>query len=664
MASVTGVVYGLTVLAAAAGVAAMAQPTESLPLEAFATLGSLRQIELSPEGRHVAYLAPAPEGKQVVVVHPVDDATRPTVLPLLPEGYVMWFEWLNEERLAVAYQFTQSVFGYRGFQIRGGRDLEQTRLFAFRIDGSDGTEPVHLARGDRNCGAVGSRLKDECPEPLVQHRIVDLLKDDPKHILLQVDNNIDGEWELRLVNVNNGRFRYVESPSQFIDTWITDLQHEVRLGLGTNDQNEWVALVKPPAGEWQQVRSATWLESRITPWAFERDPRYVIAVGPVNYDTDAIVRLDLAEGEVVEVLYEDEDYDLRPVLNEGELIGYRIPAAGNEMVLTSPQWKALYQTAGRALAGKRVRLLSWTPDLQTILVRASSDVDAGTVYVWDRKRKQMFMLGAVYPDLYPEDMSPMEEIHYEARDGLEIAAYLTVPRGAPREKLPVVLMPHGGPYARDTLGFDFLVQALASRGYAVLQPNFRGSTYQGREFYEAGEGEWGRKMQDDLEDGVAWLVAQGLADPERVCIVGWSYGGYAALMGVVATPELFQCAASINGVADLQRLRARWSFDPAYRRAMQEMLGTKGIRITDFSPVHQADRIRAPVLIVHAEDDGRVPFEHGRSMSAALERRDADITFVQIERGGHSLMNADSRLTMLTALTNFLEDHLTASSVP
>ncbi len=636
-------------------VSATAQAGEEIPLEAFATLGSLRNIQLSPGGGAVAYLYPL-QGRQVVIAHPVTDTSDPLVIPLAQEAWVKWFHWLNDEQIAVAYAFNRDERYYGQVQILGGSDLEQSRLFAFRLDGSDAGNPVRLALPERGCG-IGSRLATRCPEPFHQDVVVDWLPDDPDHILTAVDGDVDNEWEVREVRVKNGKYRVVRPDARYIRQWITDQTHEVRLGLGRDEQYERTALYRNPEGDWVDLSGAGWLADEVLPVQFERDTRYAIAVGPVNYDTRAIVRLDLVEDRIVEVLHENPDFDLLPRFHDGELIGYVVPARDNALELTDPEWQRMYTSVSAALPGQGIRFLSWTADRGIVLLLAGSDVEPGMVYVWDREHARLFALGRTYPDLDPQRLAPMESLSYEARDGLEISAYLTRPRQG-QTPPPLVVMPHGGPFGRDTWGFDFLVQMLASRGYAVLQPNFRGSVYQGREFQQAGEGEWGRAMQDDLTDAVQWMVGEGLADADRVCIVGWSYGGYAALMGAAATPELYRCAASINGVSDLTRLRGEYSYDRTMLRRIDEILGTEGVDLDDYSPVRQAKRIRAPVLVVHAKDDGRVPFEHGQSMARALERAGGQVEFVPIERGDHALMDANSRLQMLQALEAFLDVHL------
>ncbi|MEM1433074.1 MAG: alpha/beta fold hydrolase [Pseudomonadota bacterium] len=285
-------------------------------------------------------------------------------------------------------------------------------------------------------------------------------------------------------------------------------------------------------------------------------------------------------------------------------------------------------------------------------------------YYWDRDTKQIAYFGAAYLGLDPDLMSEMQQKTYPARDGPEIQAYLTVPRGHAAHALPLVLMPHGGPFASEGWGFDFMAQLMASRGFAVLQPNFRGSILQGDVFHDAGKKQWGGKMQDDLTDGVQHLISEGIADPGRICIVGWSYGGYAALMGAIKTPGLYQCAASINGVSNLKRLAGRYSLDRDYRDFVREYVDLEGARLSDVSPTSQAEAVGVPVLLVQAADDHRVPVEHADEMARRLEKHGKTFQYERIEfGGGHSLTNGPARLTMMRAVEAYLLDHLGADQL-
>ena len=294
-----------------------------------------------------------------------------------------------------------------------------------------------------------------------------------------------------------------------------------------------------------------------------------------------------------------------------------------------------------------------TADRRKVLILSSSDVDAGTYTYLNRDKGSLGLIAETMPGLPPELMSPVEPVSFAARDGWNIPAYLTVPKGMARENLPVVVMPHGGPRSRDDNSFWFLSQFLASRGYAIFQPNFRGSSGYGRPFERAGREEWGGKMQDDVVDGTNWLIAEGIADPDRICTVGWSYGGYSAAMGAVQTPDLYRCAASINGVLDLPRLIAddrRYIGGSVWTRHM----GLEDENAKSVSSYHQAERIEMPMLIIQAKDDTRVHEDQGRRMARRLKRLKKDVEYVEVELGGHGMDNQAARNTILHSLEEFL----------
>lgn len=258
------------------------------------------------------------------------------------------------------------------------------------------------------------------------------------------------------------------------------------------------------------------------------------------------------------------------------------------------------------------------------------------------------------------DVGPMRMITYKATDGLAIQAVLTLPPGRNPKNLPFVVLPHGGPSARDYPGFDWLAQAFASRGYAVLQPNFRGSTGYGAAFENAGDGEWGRKMQTDISDGLAFLAKEGIVDPKRVCIAGASYGGYAALAGVTLQQGLYRCAVSVAGLSDLQtfyddRMRISASNRTIFRN-FQRQIGS-GQNLKDISPARFADRADAPILLIHGKDDTIVLYKHSDIMADALKRANKPFELVTLPGGDHWLTTSETRLAMLEAMVAFIEKH-------
>jgi dipeptidyl aminopeptidase/acylaminoacyl peptidase len=289
-------------------------------------------------------------------------------------------------------------------------------------------------------------------------------------------------------------------------------------------------------------------------------------------------------------------------------------------------------------------------------------VSPGSFYLLDAKSRKLEWLADVEPWIDPKSMSPMKAVRYKARDGLEIPAYLTIPRGSGGKSLPMVVMVHGGPWVEgDMWGYNPEVQFLASRGYAVLQPNFRGTLRYGWKHYSASFGQWGLAMQDDIEDGTRWAIGQGLADPKRVAIYGASYGGYATLMGLARTPDLYRCGIDYVGVTDLPLLlTATWS-DFAYSDYLQYLaprligdVDKDAKRLRDTSPVNLASRIKVPVLMAYGASDVRVPIEHGERMKSALERAGVKYEWMVMTGEGHGFQQLENQKAFYGAMEKFL----------
>ena len=279
------------------------------------------------------------------------------------------------------------------------------------------------------------------------------------------------------------------------------------------------------------------------------------------------------------------------------------------------------------------------------------------VLIWDRDAGSMEPFGWMNEELNPELTAEVRPVEYESSDGTVIPAYLTLPLGAEPKDLPAIVLPHGGPASRDDASFWFLSQFLVSRGYAVLQPNFRGSTGYGWQFRDAGRNQWGGIMQADVDAGAAWLASEGIADPDRICIVGWSYGGYSAAMGLINSPELYRCGVGINGAYNLPRLIAdgnRFVSGTMWTRH----IGLDGERARGVSPHHQADRIQAPVLLIHADDDHRVVPEQAEDFHRELVERDKEAQLVTVPHGGHSMLNSSARQRILDEIERFLAEHI------
>jgi dipeptidyl aminopeptidase/acylaminoacyl peptidase len=326
--------------------------------------------------------------------------------------------------------------------------------------------------------------------------------------------------------------------------------------------------------------------------------------------------------------------------------------------------EAVWRGVKKAFPGLNVELVSYNGDFNSLFVETDGDDDSGTFWIVDIQTGKAEPFSYAYPDVKANDVGPRKYVEYKSADGLAMEGVLTLPPGRDAKNLPVVVIPHGGPRANDDLSFDWWAEAFASRGYAVFQPNYRGSTGYGAEFVQAGYGEWGKKMQTDVSDGLAYLASQGIVDPKRASIVGGSYGGYAALAGVTVQHGLYRCAVSVAGVADLRAMLS----DEAYKNDAQSpevrywktamgarSLGDSALR--DISPANLASKADAPILLIHGKDDTTVPIEQSRIMERALKSAGKPVEFVVLEGEDHYLSREATRVSMLKAAVAFVEKY-------
>ena len=318
--------------------------------------------------------------------------------------------------------------------------------------------------------------------------------------------------------------------------------------------------------------------------------------------------------------------------------------------------KKLQADIDRALPEYVNITVGWSKDEKRALVWSSSASDPGQYFLLDRATSHMSAVVNPYPDIDPDQLSPVKPVRYQARDGLTLRGYLTLPRNREAKNLPLILLPHGGPFVRDDWDYDPFVQFFANRGYAVLQPEFRGSTGFGKDFVSKGYGEIGKRMQDDLDDGVDWLVKSGQVDPKRVCIVGWSYGGYAALWGAIRNPERYRCAVSWAGPTDMIAMmrydRGQFSAKRYFREWRSKFSSDADLRAV--SPINFATQLKVPVLIGHGEEDDNVPVKQSHQMVDALTRAGANVTSVFYKDSKHDFGSSKDLEDWLKHLEAFL----------
>lgn len=633
---------------------AIAQPANSqeatrpsdIPLEAFAQLPVMQQAVVSPDGSHLAYIRPI-NGRGHLVIQTLElDDSKPVVMPPAETTDFSWLHWANDDRL---------TFGVSAQRKRGGVETVETRLLAVNEDGSDTEYLIKPSAGKM----TGSNMRRNFPPAQIQDDVISWLPDEPDFILVALDGDHNAADEIRRVDVRNGNFTIVQPDYTGIQGWLADQSGQPRLGWGFKD-DKFKVMTREPEGVWKTATEVSWRNAGYFPIGFSDDANIAYMIGPDQNSYEVIRMMNVKSGELLETVLSRDGIDAGGLLHDsttGLPVGMHITEHQPEYHYFDKTLAALQRAIDKVRPDSVNEVVSTSRDRRKVLVFSSSDVDAGVYMYLDRDQGALEYISEAMPGLLPELMSPVEPINYEARDGQNIPGYLIVPRDMQRENLKVVVMPHGGPAARDIKSFWFLSQFLASRGYAVFQPNFRGSTGYGRRFEFAGRKEWGGKMQEDVTDGVQWLIDQGVADPDKICIVGWSYGGYSAAMGAVQTPDLYQCAASINGVLNLPRLIAD---DKNYigGTAWTRHIGLENEKIMNVSPYQQAEHIKVPLLIIQAKDDARVHLDQGKQMARRLERQNKAVEYVEVDLGGHSMTNGPAREIILRSLEAFLAESL------
>jgi len=619
--------------------ATAAERTE-YPVEMFARLPAFSGAKLSSSGEKVAYFIEF-EGQRHLIFQKLDGANR-GMIPPIEKTQIVSFSWANDDVLIIKFGFLTNRWAFRG-------QSYETRTVSFN---TETRENEWLGEPKRQ-------------ERVSQHdRVVDLLPEDPDHILMQFDFQLDGSPTVYKVNVWNGHRATYHRGRKGIQRWYTDQNGDVRLGFGYN-RSERVARLKDASGDWIDLTDTDW-EKYYDVEGFTDEPNTIYVSGPTAHGTDGLFKLNLLSGQISDPLFTHESVDLDYIVEHpltGELAGIAYTDDYSRIKYFDRDLKIVQASLEHVMPGKVVTVTGRARERELYLVLVASDRNPGDYFVYDRESKHMsYVASRMVPlaseiSANPEAMAKVLPVSIPVRDGSEIPGYLTMPNGDQATGLPTVVLPHGGPQARDSAEWDYWSQFYANRGYVVLQPNFRGSSGYGKLFEYKGNKQWGGLMQDDVTDATKWLIDEGIADPDRICIVGASYGGYAALMGTIKEPGLYRCAISINGVTDLPRLKSN---DKAYigGRVWIKNMGLEGVDDEEVSPRDRVDEISAPVLLISSKDDERIPYKHSKDLYKRLKKKQPKSRYVMIEDGGHSMMTSEARLTMLTETEKFLKRHI------
>lgn len=628
------------------------------PVEAYATLPGAVEPRLSPDGEALALITPV-DDFPVLMVRRLD-GQKTTVLST-GGAFPNWFHWKTSDRLLASLRFTKVI--------RGDIPYAETRLVFVDADGANGV-PVkvntELPAGRLVVGNSRNRV------PQFQDRVISLLPDDPDHLLMAVTP--ENGWthpEVLKVDIHSGQPTLILPNQMSVVSWFADADGVVRAGVKL-DRIGWggkeilrsVIVRATVDSDWKTVHEGdvTW-GTRFDPVGFSKTAPNVLYVLTKGEGNRLEARpFDLVADRLGPPVAADAGCDVQAVERDRQLIGFSIPCRADGLRYLDEAWQRDLEEARAALQTTALRIIDRTADGKRALIAAAKTASAPPAYwLLDRRgaEPQLRPLGGTYQNVPPDRIAEVTSISFPARDGLTIPAQLALPVGHGRGDGPIafVVLPHGGPTAHDSIGFNWIVQFLISRGYGVLQPQFRGSSGYGPAFQEAGYQQWGRAMQDDVTDGTRWLIDQKLADPAHICIVGANYGGYAALMGVVKEPGLYACAAAFAPITDLDLLlRRREMF--AFKDVNIPRLKAEGQSLNGDSPVENAEKIQVPVLLMHGRKDFTVPVRHSEEMESALHRAGRSVDAIYLDKADHFFSAGDDRLAWLSALDRFLAANL------
>jgi dipeptidyl aminopeptidase/acylaminoacyl peptidase len=600
---------------------------KNIPLKDFFKNPKKSGYQISPDGKHISFLAPYKK-RLNVFVQPIN-TTKAVRITNVTDRDLGGYFWKSGSRIVY-------------LKDNGGD--ENFHLYAVNVDGSN--------------------LKDLTPFDGVKADFVDVLEDNDNEMLIQLNKDNPEVFDVYRLNINTGEMTKIAQNPGNITGWVTDHEGKLRVAVTTDGINSSILYRETEADTFASVITTNFKES-ISPLFFTFDNKYLYVNSNLRRDKSAIVKWDPVSAKELEVLFE------HPEVDAGNL-----HYSHKRKVLTAitfTTWKRnrkfldgstleLFENLGQLLPGYEISLSSNTKDEDTYIVRTYSDKTLGAYYIYTFSTNKLVPIGEVSPWLKEEKMADMKPVTFFSRDGFVLNGYLTLPKGKDPKNLPVVINPHGGPWARDNWGFNPEVQFLANRGYAVLQINFRGSTGYCRAFWEMSFKQWGLSMQNDISDGVKYLIKEGIADPKRVAIYGASYGGYATLAGITYTPDLYAAAVDYVGVSNLlsfmETIPPYWK---PYLDMMYEMVGNPNTELEMLkaaSPVFHVDKIKTPLFVAQGAKDPRVNINESNQIVEALKKRGVAVEYMVKENEGHGFSNEENQFAFYKAMEKFLKKHM------
>jgi dipeptidyl aminopeptidase/acylaminoacyl peptidase len=679
-----------TALLCAATSAALAAPQ---PVENFARRPQMHGVSISADGRYVAFLSGSEDDTVLMTFDRKAGGTYKRVTASEPGKFdIGWCRWASQQRL---------LCGLYG-NILGKKYAEPpfTRMFAVNADGAqlktldqspdanpfvtttsmrnlnmnqgahiDKSEASETAKRDGDSYMVGYSadkfMSSYTPEK--QDQVIDFLPSEDETVLIQMDDDRDSYPSVFALNILTGNMGVRLNETLPIRRYITDGRGNPRIGWGGtagSSETQYFARLDGDR-EWRKLGSAGAFSTNnpLRPVAMAVGDNTAYALGS-HEGRDALWALDLADKAAPKLLFHHPLVDVgEPILQtDRRLLGMRYDVERPYVWYADPKLRELIERMDQQFPGRVHEIVDSSDDMSALVIRASSDVDDGTYYIFDKATDKLQKLGVSYPELDQKSLGTMTNIIYKATDGTEIPGYLTVPSGVEKKNLPMVVLPHDGPTARDSWEFSYLRTFLANRGYAVLQMNYRGSSGFGDKWRLAAHQDWGGISYSDIQDATRWAVKEGIADPKRICIMGAGFGGYAALLSATRNADnTYRCAISVGGFADLEMLKTHAA---AFgdRATRQEQIGSDDAKIRRDSPLQNAQQVNIPVLLVHGAKDWKVQSLQTHEMAKALDRHGKDMQVVVIKGATHEMDRKSDRVKLLTEVEEFLSRILGTAS--
>lgn len=610
------------------------EPAPEISVEDFFKNAEKRTFRLSPDGEYISYMAPY-KNRMNIHVRKFDSDSAVRVTNAVDRG-IYGYYWASNNKLVYVRD-------------KGGN--ENDHIFSVNKDGTDELELT--------------------PFEGVKAQIIDDLEDNEEEMIIGLNKRNPQVFDPYRLNINTGEMKLLYENPGNITGWSTDHNGNLRIAMVVNGVDQTIMYRENEDQPFKEVLTTDFKQT-LDPQFFDFDNGHIIyAVSNLGRDKAAIVKYDLNENKEVEELFKSDEVDIEGISYSKKrkvpiVISYTTTKLNREFL--DKEYEDIYTTLKNKLgASNDYYITANNKNEDVFLVYVGNDKTRGAYYHYDHNSKEIKHIADLSPWIKSEHLADMKPIQYTSRDGLTIHGYLTLPVGKDAKNLPVVVNPHGGPWARDRWGYNPEVQLLANRGYAVLQMNFRGSTGYGRKFWESSFKKWGQEMQNDVTDGVKWLIDEGVADSERIAIYGGSYGGYATLAGITNTPELYAAAVDYVGVSNIftwmETIPPYWE---PYREMIYEMVGDPNtidsVMMKANSPAFHVDKIKTSLFIAQGANDPRVKQAESDQMVEALKKNGVTVQYMLKEDEGHGFYNEENRFDFYNAMIEFLDENLKEKS--